>query len=45
MATGVKGLTGSDRAVKLAGLLAIPFVKAGSGYAIGSTPGSGHEAR
>ena len=45
MAIGVKGLTGSDRAVKLAGLLAIPFVKAGSGYAIGSTPGSGHEAR
>jgi sterol desaturase/sphingolipid hydroxylase (fatty acid hydroxylase superfamily) len=41
MAIGVKGLTGSDRAVKLTGLLAIPFVKAGSGYAIGSTPESG----
>jgi sterol desaturase/sphingolipid hydroxylase (fatty acid hydroxylase superfamily) len=41
MAIGVKGLTGSDLAVKLTGLLAIPFVKAGSGYAIGSTPDSG----
>jgi sterol desaturase/sphingolipid hydroxylase (fatty acid hydroxylase superfamily) len=41
MAIGVKGLTGSDRAVKLTGLLAIPFVEAGSGYAIGSTPESG----
>ena len=37
MAIGVKGLTGSDQAVKLPGLLAIPLVKAGSGYAIGST--------
>jgi sterol desaturase/sphingolipid hydroxylase (fatty acid hydroxylase superfamily) len=41
MAIGVKGLTGNDRAVKLTGLLAIPFVKAGSGYAIGSAPDSG----
>jgi sterol desaturase/sphingolipid hydroxylase (fatty acid hydroxylase superfamily) len=41
MAIGVKGLTGSDRAVKLLGLLAIPFVNVGSGYAIGSTPESG----
>lgn len=45
MAIGVKGLTGSDQAVKLLGLLAIPFVEAGSGYAIGSTPESGHETR
>jgi len=45
MAIGVKGLTGSDAAVKLMGLLAIPFVAAGGGYAIGSTPESGHEAR
>ncbi|MGB7543704.1 MAG: sterol desaturase family protein [Burkholderiales bacterium] len=45
MAIGVKGLTGSDQAVKLPGLLAIPFMQAGSGYAIGSTPESGHEAK
>ncbi|MGC2517874.1 MAG: sterol desaturase family protein [Burkholderiales bacterium] len=45
MAIGVKGLTGSDQAVKLLGLLAIPFMQAGSGYAIGSTPESGHEAK
>lgn len=45
MAIGVKGLTGSDAAVKLTGLLAIPFVNAGSGYAIGSTAESGHETR
>lgn len=45
MAIGVKGLTGSDAAVKLTGMLAIPFVEAGSGYAIGSAPESGHEAR
>jgi sterol desaturase/sphingolipid hydroxylase (fatty acid hydroxylase superfamily) len=45
MAIGVKGLTGSDEAVKLTGLLALPFAGAGSGYAIGSTPESGHEAR
>ena len=45
MAIGVKGITGSDAAVKLTGLLALPFVEAGGGYAIGSTPESGHEAR
>jgi len=45
MAIGVKGLTGSDEAVKLTGLIALPFAGAGSGYAIGSTPESGHEAR
>ena len=45
MAIGVQGLTGSDEAVKLTGLLALPFADAGSGYAIGSTPESGHEAR
>jgi len=38
MPIGVKGLTGSDAAVKLTGLLAIPFVNAGGGYAIGSAP-------
>jgi sterol desaturase/sphingolipid hydroxylase (fatty acid hydroxylase superfamily) len=45
MAIGVKGLTGSDQAVKLTGLLALPFAGAGAGYAIGSTTESGHEAR
>ena len=45
MAIGVKGITGSDQAVKLLGLLALPFAGAGSGYAIGNTPESGHEAR
>jgi len=45
MAIGVKGLTGSDQAVKLTGLLALPFARAGGGYAIGSTPESGNEAK
>jgi sterol desaturase/sphingolipid hydroxylase (fatty acid hydroxylase superfamily) len=45
MVIGVKGITGGDAAVKLTGLLALPFARAGSGYAIGSTPESGHEAR
>ena len=44
MAIGVKGLTGSDQAVKLTGLLALPFAGAGGGYAIGGTGESGHEA-
>jgi len=44
MAIGVKGLTGRDEAVKLAGLLALPFRGAGGGYAIGSAAESGHEA-
>jgi sterol desaturase/sphingolipid hydroxylase (fatty acid hydroxylase superfamily) len=43
MAIGVKGLTGSAAAVKLTGLLALPFAGAGGGYAIGSTTESGHE--
>jgi len=45
MAIGVQGLTGSAAAVKLTGLLAIPFVNAGNGYAIGNKQESGHEAR
>ncbi|MBE0615210.1 MAG: sterol desaturase family protein [Burkholderiales bacterium] len=45
MAIGVKGLTGSEQAVKLTGLLALPFVNAGGGYAIGSESDSDHEAR
>jgi sterol desaturase/sphingolipid hydroxylase (fatty acid hydroxylase superfamily) len=44
MAIGVKGLTGSDAAVKLTGLIALPFVEAGGGYAIGNAPESDHEA-
>jgi sterol desaturase/sphingolipid hydroxylase (fatty acid hydroxylase superfamily) len=44
MAIGVKGLTGSDRAVRLTGLLALPFARAGSGDAIANTAESGHEA-
>ena len=45
MAIGVKGLTGSDAAVKLTGMLALPFAQAGGGYAIGSVPEPGHETR
>src|SRR3990172_3380041 len=45
MAIGVKGLTGSDQAVKFTGLLALPFARAGGGYAIGGRAESGHEAR
>ncbi|MEK7435360.1 MAG: sterol desaturase family protein [Pseudomonadota bacterium] len=45
MAIGVQGLTGSDLAVKLTGLLAIPFANAGSGYAIGGAQESDHEGR
>ncbi|HWS12231.1 MAG TPA: sterol desaturase family protein [Rhodocyclaceae bacterium] len=35
MAIGVKGLTGSERCVRLTGLLALPFVGAGADPAIG----------
>jgi sterol desaturase/sphingolipid hydroxylase (fatty acid hydroxylase superfamily) len=45
MAIGVKGLTGSDAAVRLTGLLALPFAAADGGYAIGSTSESSHETR
>ncbi len=45
MAIGVQGLTGSAAAVKLTGLLAIPFVNAGNGDAAGNKQESGHEAR
>ena len=44
MVIGVKGLTGDDRAVKLTGLLAIPFANAGRGYSIAGAPESDHEA-
>ena len=39
MEIGVAGLTGDPRCVSLTGMLAIPFVSSGEGYAIG------HEAR
>jgi sterol desaturase/sphingolipid hydroxylase (fatty acid hydroxylase superfamily) len=45
MAIGVKGLTGRDEAIKLPGMMVLPFVEAGGGYSIGRTPESGHEAR
>ena len=45
MAIGVKGLTGSGGAVTLSGMLALPFARAGGGYAIGSTAESAHEAK
>ncbi len=35
MAIGVEGLTGDERCVRLPGMLALPFVGAGSDYAIG----------
>jgi sterol desaturase/sphingolipid hydroxylase (fatty acid hydroxylase superfamily) len=42
MQIGVTGLTGDPRCVSLTGMLVIPFVNAGEGYAIGHTS---HEAR
>ena len=45
MAIGVKGLTGGDAAVKLTGLLALPFAAAGGGYAIGDAAQSDNDAR
>ncbi len=45
MAIGVQGITGRDDAVKLAGMLALPFAEGGDGLAIGSARESGHEAR
>jgi hypothetical protein len=39
MDIGVAGLTGDARCVSLGGMLVIPFVNPGEGYAIG------HEAR
>ena len=45
MEIGVRGLTGSDRAVRLTDLLALPFAGAGGGYAIGSTAEPRHETR
>jgi sterol desaturase/sphingolipid hydroxylase (fatty acid hydroxylase superfamily) len=44
MAIGVQGLTGSEAAVKLTGLLSLPFARSLGGYAIGGAAESGHEA-
>jgi sterol desaturase/sphingolipid hydroxylase (fatty acid hydroxylase superfamily) len=44
MAIGVQGLTGSEAAVKLTGLLSLPFARSVGGYAIGGAAESGHEA-
>ena len=45
MQIGVAGLTGDPRCVSLTGLLVIPFVSSGEGYAIGHGPEASHEAR
>ena len=45
MAIGVAGLTGDPRCVSLTGMLVIPFVNPGEGYAIGHGPEASHEAR
>ncbi len=45
MAIGVAGLTGDSRCVSLTGMLVIPFVNPGEGYAIGHGPEASHEAR
>jgi len=44
MAIGVRGLTGRAECVRLPGLLAIPFLGAGTDYAIGQHPEPGHGA-
>lgn len=45
MEIGVAGLTGDPRCVSLTGMLVIPFVNPGEGYAIGHGPEASHEAR
>ncbi|NJD36302.1 MAG: sterol desaturase family protein [Betaproteobacteria bacterium] len=45
MHIGVAGLTGDARCVSLSGMLVIPFVSPGEGYAIGHGPEASHEAR
>ncbi|MBI5109915.1 MAG: sterol desaturase family protein [Rhodocyclales bacterium] len=45
MDIGVAGLTGDPRCVSLGGMLVIPFVNPGAGYAIGHGPEASHEAR
>lgn len=45
MEIGVAGLTGDPRCASLTGMLVIPFVNPGEGYAIGHGPEASHEAR
>lgn len=45
MEIGVAGLTGDPRCISLPGMLVIPFVNPGAGYAIGHGPEASHEAR
>ena len=45
MEIGVTGLTGDPRCVSLPGMLVIPFINSGEGYAIGHGPEASHEAR
>jgi sterol desaturase/sphingolipid hydroxylase (fatty acid hydroxylase superfamily) len=45
MGIGVTGLTGDPRCISLTGMLVIPFVNSGEGYAIGHGPEASHEAR
>ncbi len=44
MAIGVQGLSGDPRCVSLTGMLALPFIDAGSDYAIGHAVETRHEA-
>ena len=44
MAIGVRGLTGDPRCVRLSGMLMLPFLDAGSDYAIGHAVKTGDEA-
>ncbi len=45
MQIGIAGVTGDARCVSLTGMLVIPFVNPGEGYAIGHGPEASHEAR
>ena len=45
MEIGVTGLSDDPRCISLTGMLAIPFVNSGEGYAIGHGGAAGHEAR
>lgn len=45
MQIGVAGLSDDPRCVSLTGMLVIPFVNPGEGYAIGHGPEASHEAR
>ncbi len=45
MDIGVASLSGDPRCVSLTGMLAIPFITSGEGYAIGHGGAAGHETR